>query len=138
MGVLDGGLGFADAAQPAERVGLSERGTGAVRQLRMQSFEKLTAPGKKGVAPEGHIPEMHARGFGRREVSRKISTTHLEEVSRLLEVLELMFSQIKQGHLLWESMLYQLMCGLREQDLSSVRRAHDAGGVMDIEPHVAG
>src|SRR5579863_10349848 len=29
------------------------------------------------------------------------------------------------------------MCRLREQDLSAMRRAHDAGGVMDIQPHLA-
>src|SRR6266851_9570283 len=34
-------------------------------------------------------------------------------------------------------MLHQLACGLGEQDLPSVPGAHDAGGVMDIQAHIA-
>ncbi len=52
-------------------------------------------------------------------------------------VLEAMLPQVLQGGALRQRVLHELASCGGKQDLSSMRRAHDPGGVMDIEPHVA-
>ena len=48
-----------------------------------------------------------------------------------------MRSQVHQAHTIWQCMFHQVMCRLGEQDLPAMPGAHDAGGSMHIQAHVA-
>src|SRR5215472_9693051 len=68
IGILDGGLGLADATKTRESLRLGEGSTVIVGELAMQRGEQLRAACKETVAPEGDIPERGGLCWFYREI----------------------------------------------------------------------
>ena len=72
----------------------------------------------------------------RREVVGQALDDQLDQAFWLVEVLELMGTQVAQGHAIREHVLDERPRRRRQEDLAALRQAGDAGGPMDVQARV--
>ena len=121
------GLARAAGAREGEQPGSGEE---------LAELGELALPSHERAALRREVRPKPAERPQRREIGRQPADRQVVEVLGMLNVLQPVPPQIPQGHALREVMLHQAPSGDGHQHLAAVARRRDAGGPVDVDPHV--
>ncbi len=94
-------------------------------------------PSNEGCELDRQVIGKSVQGTEGREVGRQVRDDQLEEAPGASQVLEAVFSQVPQAHIIRQVLLYEVAGCLGEQYLSAMCGAHDAGRALYVQANVA-